>query len=383
MSAAAEIARSLAAIPDRGVGTDAERRSALGLAEEIRRPGRRDASLEAFWCRPNWALAQTWHTGLGVAGSLVSVASHWVGAGLLGAALVFTLADALFAVSPGRRLTPEHASQNVVSPAPRGASPAVRLIITANLDAARQGLGRRSLSGLTSRLRGLTGGRAPGWAGWLAVALTLALAAALLRATGNSGTAVKVLQLVPTAGLVIALALLLELAAAAWGPGPGDNATGVGVALALTRALDAAPPAHATVELVLTGAGDGEAIGLSRYLRAHRDRRPGNTIVLGIGPCTGSRAAWLRSDGPLVPLGYSAILRRLCHRLAQSDPAFGLQEMRARGSSPALAARQAGLPALTLTTQGTPDESAPERMLLASLALTDAIDAYLGELRRG
>ncbi|HWD85880.1 MAG TPA: hypothetical protein VG321_09025 [Solirubrobacteraceae bacterium] len=383
MSAAAEIAGSLAAVPDRGVGTDAERRSAIELAEVIRRPGRRDASLEPFWCRPNWAMAQAWHTGLGVAGSLVSVSSHWVGAGLLAAALISTFADAFFAVSPGRRLTREHASQNVVSPAPGSASADVRLIITANLDAARQGVGRRALSGLTARLRSLTGGRAPGWAGWLMLALALALAAALLRATGTTGTAVKVLQLVPTAGLVIALALLLELAAAAWGPGPGDNASGVGVAVALARALDAAPPAHATVELVLTGAGDGEAIGLSRYLRGHRDRRPSNTIVLGIGPCTGTATAWLRSDGPLFPLGYSAILRRLCQQVAGSDPALGLHELRSRGSSPALAARQAGIPAVTLTSQGAPDETATERVLLVGLALTDAIDAYLGELRQG
>jgi hypothetical protein len=382
MSAAAEIAGSLTAVPDRGVGTDAERRCASGLAEEIRRTGRRDASLETFWCRPNWAMAQAWHTGLGIAGSLVSVSGHWVGVGLLAGALVSTLADASFAVSPGRRLTREHASQNVVSPPPPGASSDVRLIITANLDAARQGLGRRALSGLTARLRSLGGGRAPGWAGWLSIALALALAAALLRATGTSGTAVKVLQLVPTAGLVIALALLLELAAAAWGPGPGDNASGVGVAVALARALDAAPPAHATVELVLTGAGDGEAIGLRRYLRSHRERRPNNTIVLGIGPCTGTASAWLRSDGPLFPLGCSAILRRLCQQVAASDPALGLHEQRSRGSSPALGARQAGIPAVTLTARGTADETAAERVLLAALALTDEIDAYLAQLRQ-
>ncbi len=383
MSAAAEIAGSLTAVPDRGVGTDAERRSAIGLAAEIRRTGRRDATIETFWCRPNWAMAQAWHTGLGVAGSLVSVSSHWVGVGLLAAALISTLAEAVFAVSPGRRLTREHASQNVVSPPPRDASGEVRLVLTANLDAARQGLGRRALSGLTARLRTLTGGRAPGWAGWLAIALALALAAALLRATGTGGTAVKVLQLVPTAGLVIALALLLELAAATWGPGPGDNATGVGVAVALARALDAAPPAHVSVALVLTGAGDGQAIGLRRYLRAHRDRRPSNTIVLGIGPCTGMATAWVRSDGPLFPLGYSAILRRLCGQVAAADPALGLRELRSRGSSPALAARQAGIPAVTLTAQGTPDKTAAERVLLSGLALTDAIDAHLGELRQG
>ena len=383
MSSAAEIARSLAAVPDRGVGTDAERRAALWLAGEIRRSGRRDATIETFWCRPNWAMAQAWHTGLGVAGSLVAVSSHWVGVGLLGAALIFTMADAFFAISPGRRLTPEHASQNVVSPQAPSTSADVRLIITANLDAARQGLGRRALNRPLDGLRKLTGGRAPGWAGWLVIALLLALAAALLRATGADGTAVRVLQLVPTAGLVIALALLLELAAAAWGPGPGDNATGVGVAVALSRALDASPPVHASVELMLTGASDGEGLGLSRHLRAHREHRPSNTVVLGIGPCTGEATAWLRSDGPLFPLGYSKILRGLCEQTSRQEPTLHMRELRSRGSSPALAARQRGIPSIGLTAPGPPDDGAPERMLLAGLALIDAIDAYLAELRPG
>jgi hypothetical protein len=133
---------------------------------------------------------------------------------------------------------------------------------------------------------------------------------------------------------------------------------------------------------VLSGAGDSQGIGLSRYLRAHRERRASNTIVLGIGPCTGDSTTWLRSDGPLLPLGYSAILRGLCHELAQTDRTLNLRELRSRGSSPALAARQAGIPSIALTTQGQPDESAPERMLLTGLALTDAIDAYLSRLRR-
>lgn len=383
MSSAAEIAQALAAVPDRGVGTDAERRAAVWLAGEVRRPGLRQARLETFWCRPNWALAQAWHTALGLAGSLVSVSHPWIGVGLLAAALIFTVADGLFALSPGRRLTPEHASQNVVSPPPDPSAADIRLIITANLDAARQGLGRRVLAGPAARLRDVTGGRAPGWAGWLAIALGLALVSALLRATGTGGTAVRILQLVPTAGLVIALALLLEWAAALWGPGAGDNASGVGVAVALVRALDASPPAHATVELVLSGAGDGQALGLARYLRRHRERRPRNTIVLGIGPCAGGIPAWLRSDGPLLPMRYSTVLRGLCTAVARQTPELGLRELRSRGTSPALAARLAGLPAIALTARGTPDERTPERVLLAALALTDAIDAHLRELRPG
>ncbi len=400
MSAAAEIARSLSAIADRGAGTNAERRAAAWLATEVERGGGRGTALETFWCRPNWAMAQAWHAGLGLAGSLVSIATPDVGAGLLAAALLCTLADASFGTSPGRRLTPEHASQNVVSPAPPragSATPPLRLIVTANLDAGRQGLAyREGLRRASAKLRAATGGRAPGWAAWLAIALAWALTVALLRATGSGGTALKLAQLLPTVGLVLALAVLLELAGAAWCPGAGDNAAGVGVAIALVRALDAAPPAHAAVELVLTGAGDGQIVGLRRYLRRHREHRPRTTVVLGLGPCGAGIPAWLRSDGALIPRGYSPVLRRLAAEVAGQDPGLGLRALRSRGSSPALAARYAGLPALTITardplglaprshratdTGERLDDDAIERVLLACLALVDAIDAYLADV---
>lgn len=409
MSAAAEIAGSLTSFADRGVGTDAERRAAVWLAQEIRRPGVRQAELQTFWCRPNWAMAQAWHAGLGLAGSLISVASPQAGAAVLLAALLCVLVDATFAVSPGRRLTPEHASQNVVSPAPPRRSsenPRIRLIVTANLDAGRQGLVYRTgLRRPFARLRTATGGRAPGWAAWLALALTWTLVTALLRADGTHGTAVKIAQLVPTVGLVIALALLLELAASVWSPGANDNASGVAVAVVLARALDALPPARLAVELVLSGAGDGQDLGLRRYLRARRGSyRPADTVVLGIGPCGSGSPVWLRSDGALIPLSYAAALQRLCRQTAREDPELSLRELRARGTSPAQSARQSGLPAIVLAARDgealiprshqkgdTPEALAPEAMeliLRAGLELVDAIDAYLShrqteDVRRG
>lgn len=396
MSAALEIAAAVAAVPDRGPGTDAERRAALAAVEQIRRGGRRSAEIETFWCRPNWAMAQAWHTALGLAGSLVAVGSPKAGAGMLVAALLFVMADATFGISPGRRLTFEHASQNVVSSAPsqHGAAE-TRLIITANLDAGRQGLAhRQALRRPLARLRALADGRPPGWAAWLAIALVWALVTALLRVEGSRGTAVGVAQLIPTVGLVIALALLLDLAGAAWSPGANDNASGVGVVIALARALDAAPPAHAGVELVIAGAGDGQSIGLRRHLRRYRHTYGArNTIVLGIGPCGAGRPAWLRSDGPLIPLAYFRVLRDLCQTVTTLDPSLGLAELRGRGDSPALAARQAGLAAITLTAlddealaprSHRPDDTADrldpavmDAVLRAALLLVDEIDAYL------
>src|SRR5437588_9346926 len=112
--AAIDTVTELASFDRRGAGTDAERRAARWLAGELTKSGR-TVEVETFWCRPNWALAQAWHVSLALAGSLVSTSSPRVGIALLGVALLSIVADAVIGRSPGRRLTPERASQNVVA----------------------------------------------------------------------------------------------------------------------------------------------------------------------------------------------------------------------------------------------------------------------------
>ena len=109
-----ETTAGLAAFKDRGPGTDAERRAARWLAGELV-ASRHRVRIETFWCRPNWALAHAWHVALALAGSLVSVSHPTIGVVLLAVALVSTLADATIGISPGRRLSPERASQNVLA----------------------------------------------------------------------------------------------------------------------------------------------------------------------------------------------------------------------------------------------------------------------------
>jgi hypothetical protein len=357
---ATDTAAGLAAFQGRGAGTDAERRAARWLAGQLRSTGRQ-VHLETFWCRPNWALAHAWHCLLAVAGSLVTVGDAPVGGALILLALLSVLADVIAGSSLGRRLTPERASQNIVSLAPAGrdhgdspppaGAPPVRLVVTANYDAGRTGLAYRDvLRGPVAGLKRLAGHGAltPGWLGWLALQLVWLLAIAVLRAEGASGTAVGVLQLVPTAALVVELALLLELAGAPVGPAAGDNASGTAVALALVRALDAAPPRNATVELVLQGAGDGSMTGLRRHLRTRRrDLASPRTFILGLGPCGSGRPCWWVSDGPLVPLRYPARLRALARRAAAAGGLTAVPH-RGRGASPALPGRARGLPALAL-----------------------------------
>ena len=369
----AETIATLARFERRGAGTDSERRAANWLASEIETKSR-TARIEPFWCRPNWALAHAWHAALGVAGSLVTEADAHVGGALILIALLSLIADAVSGVSLGRRLTREHASQNVVSEGPPNAG--VHLIVTANYDAGRTGLvSRGRLRAAAAAAADAVKGSTPGWLGWLAIALVWVLATAILRLEGHRGTIIGIAQLIPTIGLVVVLALLLEQASAAFGD--TGNASGVAAAIALVKALDAAPPRHLNVDLVLQGAGDGGGIGLRRYLQKRgRERAAPNTVVLGIGRCARGHPCWFQSDGALVPMSYFRPLRALCESIAQHDPGLHAGPQRGRGHTPALPARERRLPAIAVGATGTGDQ-AVDVVVEFGLLLAEAIDAYV------
>ena len=243
----------------------------------------------------------------------------------------------------------------------------MRLIVTATYDAPRAGLVYRD--GVRNAVRAVSAGIGrwtPGWLGWFAIALLWLIGIAILRLEDHRGTLIGVAQLIPTVGLVLALALLLELASAGY---RNDDSSGAAAAIALTQALDAAPPRHLAVDLVLQGA---DGIGLRRFLRAHHAKAP-STIVLGIAPCGDGSPGWFESDGSLIPLAYFKELRRLCAGL-------GAQALRSRGRTPALPARLQRLPAIALGTSGGggDDPVAIDRTVELGLLLVDGIDAYVG-----
>jgi hypothetical protein len=406
----AETIASLASFDGRRAGTDAERRAGRWLTAQLA-SSHRDARPEPFWCRPNWALTHAWHSAVGLAGSLVAVSAPRVGGALVLVALLSLLADAATGTSLGRRLTPERASQNIVSrwdgrDRARGAERApgreqargaqqVQLVVTANYDAGRAGLVYRDrLRSAAAWLAATTGRIGPGWLGWLAITLVWLIVVAVLRLDGDKGTAIGVAQLPPTVGLVLALALLLEQGTARTGPGANDNASGVAAALALVRALDVSPPRRLGVEVVLQGAGDGGAIGLRRFLRARRKTHTApNTIVLGIAACGEGNPCWFDSEGTLVPVAYFKQLRRLAGAVADQNRHLNARPHRGRGTTPALPARSRRLPAITIgaldrrglvarshQTADTPeriDAGSVDRVVEFGLLLVDAIDAYL------
>jgi hypothetical protein len=401
-----DIISALEHFAGRGAGTDSERRAARWLTRQFGGPDRSasareaQAEVEPFWCRPNWALAQAWHTALALAGSLVAVASPRAGGAMLLAALVFVIADALTGVSPGRRLTREHASQNVIGRArPGEAAPDGRLhlVITANYDAGRTAfVCREAFRRLTARARRVTRGFTPGWAGWLCIAIVGLLAIAILRAEGHRSSGIGAIQLGPTIALLLALAALLEMGISDWSPGAGDNASGVAVAMAVGKALSASPPLRLDPEVVLTGAGDGDGTGLRRYLRSRRTtHRRANTVVIGIGPCAAGTVRWWQSDGALVPLRYGGRVRTLARQVALAQPQLNARSYSGRGSTPALPARRAGIPAITIgglddddlvprshrptDVAAAVDPRLGDQVVQFILILVDAIDAALEE----
>ena len=348
-----EVVVALERFPRRGAGTDSERRAARWLARHLE-GSHGEVAIEPFWCRPNWALAQAWHAALALAGSLTAVASPRVGGAMLLAALVFVIADAVTGISPGRRLAPERASQNVVSLPRRTGdesdSPRWHLIITANYDAGRTGLiYRDDVRSATGRVRQALRGLTLGWAGWLVLDIAALLAITILRLEGHTSTAIGAIQVLPTLILLVAIALLVEMAFSAFSPAAGDNGSGVAVAISLARALGVSPPRHLDVELVLTGAGDTGGIGLRRHLsRRRKTHGPANTMVIGVAACTGGQVRWWTSDGPLVPLRYSTRLRKLSQQVAAEQPQLAVRPHAGRGSTVALPARQARIPAITI-----------------------------------
>ena len=69
----ADVIARLCAHPGRGACTDAERRAAGWLRDELRARGH-DARVETHWVRPHWAPALAIAALLAAAGSLISVA---------------------------------------------------------------------------------------------------------------------------------------------------------------------------------------------------------------------------------------------------------------------------------------------------------------------
>jgi len=393
-----ETVSGLAGIAGRGPGTDAERRAARWLQGRLRDAGR-DAELEPHWVRPQWPLVHGLHAAGGVAGSVVAVYAPAVGLGILVAVLVSCVLDLIGRAHLLRRATPQRATQNVVSPPPPaggGAERVVRLVVSARYDAPRSGLVyREAVRRLGARAQRAAGGRLPGALGWIALALIALAAIAAARLAGLEPGWLGVVQLVPSAFLLLVVAAMVDIGLSETVPGAVEPASAAGVALALAGELDRHPPRRLGVEVVLAGAGDGPSLGMRGFVRGRRRRyRPEATVVLHLEPCGRGRPHWWTVDGPLVPHRLHPRLRELCEAVADEERHLRACPHRGHGLTGALRARLARWPAVAVgcldddeivpgarqpgDRPGGVDPRAMESALEFCLALVERLDEDLG-----
>ena len=120
----------LSAIAGRGACTDAERRAALWLHDELRSRGH-EAWVETRWVRPQRYATVALGCLLAVAGSLLATVSPAAG---LAVAVTGALVLALEAIGFVPPLFPRRATQDVLVPA---VAPAMPLVVAAAYDAPR------------------------------------------------------------------------------------------------------------------------------------------------------------------------------------------------------------------------------------------------------
>jgi hypothetical protein len=335
-------------------GTDAERRAALACAAKLRAAGR-SPRVQTLWFRPQRDVPRIVHALLGIAGSVVAVKHHPVGLGLAAGGLVLSLLEAggvpVVALPFARRAT-----QNVVAPPLDDAPGAIRLVLTASADDPRDSfLGR-----IARRTRGAP---LPGPAGLLDVALAAVAGCAGARLAGAGGTALGVVQLVPTIVLILLFAGYVE-AAIASRPARRGGAEVAAVAVATAAALDVRPPRRMVVEVLIAGAGESGAAGMRAYVRANRRRiAPEQVVVVHLVPGPAPLRFHVR-EGERFAL-------RLHPRLAELAAELpGAQASEGRELTAARVARGARWPALTLC-------GPPSDLGVAALRLVASIDKDL------
>jgi hypothetical protein len=354
--------RALAAFEGRGPGTDAERRAALRVRDALRGAGR-DARVETVWVRPHWAVAHALHAALAAGASALCVAEPAAGLGLGLAVAVSLAGDLTGAFFLVRRLTPERATQNLVS-SPSEAVKPVKLVVTACLDAPPSAaLGRRR-----PPLR------------LLALAVVLVCACAGARLAGVDAQALGIAQLVPTLVLLVGFALFVDIALSE--PTSAPNASSAAAtALALVAELDSHPSRNVDVELVIAGAGQGPALGMRAYVKARRKRtRPEDLAVLAVEACGTRPPGWWVEDGLLLPLRLHPELVSLAAAVARDEPALNAVPVRRESATGAYAARQARWPAIAIGSRGWADESDPAALdatLNLCLGVVGRLDARL------
>ncbi len=346
-----DVVDNLTQFTGRGACTDAERRAARWLHDDLLARGY-DPWMETVWVRPQWAWSLVWHAGLGVAVSLAATAVPAIAAGAVVLALSWVLGGLV-------RLFYRRATEIVVVEPPR--ADAISLWLIAHTDAPRCGAGFRE------RWRRWLAKAHPTW---LLLGLLLAIAViGALRAAGVEGRAIGAVQLIPTVGLLACAAVALDSVLSDWSPGASD-AAGVAVALALHEELTRRPPSRFSVGLVLAGAGEAWPHGFRRWLRSEQ-RSSEDTVLVELGPCGSGSVAW-STRHPQIATAGGPEGRRTVRRPTARTRGLGWLYLRTVGTG--------GVPARVRTEHDVAaavDDAAMEAAYDFVLATVDRLDAAL------
>src|SRR5215208_6087014 len=302
----------------RPAGSDAERRAARHLAGRLEGLGR-EVVVEPFAVWPAWPVGYVINAIVAVVGSVLSVSSAKLGTGLVLLATALTFLDLAGITPTTRRLLGRRASQNVLSWGDRERPSA--LLLVAHYD-----------SGPTRTwpLRPMF------WA------LVLLLACCVLRVGGMSGTALTVLQFVPTVVLILYVPLLLDIALSPAAPGENDNASGVALVVRLAERLDFLEGFG--VHLLFTGSQKTMAQGSRAFLKSHRKQFvPDRTAVLNVDSVGSGEIRLTTKEGPLL----TARSHQQLVGLVEAETIVN------REPSDGYAAGSAQLPSVTVTCDGT------------------------------
>ena len=384
-----EIVEELCSFERRLAGTDAERRAANRLAEQLRKLGRR-VEVEPTYAHPQIGLIYALHAAIAFAGSLVAVEIPALGFGLLLVAATSLYFDMNSRAYLLRRVFFRRASQNVVSPGNRRNAPA-RLVLTAHYDAARSGIvyGGFAARALTLARRILGVPVSPSRILFWSIAVLVPIVG-LRMAEVDSGL-VSVLQLLPTLAILIALFAAVDVALSKVSPGANDNASGVAAVLSLADELRREPAKNLDIWVVLTGGGESNLQGMHSFLRSHKDELSRErTYVLNIDSVGAGDVRFVTAEGPAVTYELTSRLTELAAAVAEADTEgrYRASGLRHGFATDALAARLRRIPATTITCLERGAVVPPRRHSLADVpaeldarALTAAHDFTLDLIR--
>jgi Peptidase family M28 len=342
----------LCSFEGRWPGTDAERRAANRLAERLRAM-RGKVAIEPTYVHPEYSLVIAAHVLLALAGSLLALLVAPLGFVLVLVAATSLYLDQSTRLYLIRTLFFRRASQNVVSPGPNPSAPA-RLILSAHYDAAKTGLifGPRSTriaEKTPEAARVLLGPiRLVFWAG---IVPLLAVTAA--RLAGVDAPWLTIVQLLPTALLLVTLALLIDIALSGVVPGAIDNASGVAAVLSIAQQLDAKPPRNFDVWVVLPGAEECNSEGMARWVASHRKELDSETtFFVNLDSVSFGDLHYLASEGAIVSYRLDRRMFELCEAIAAADREGGnryrARPLRIPFHSDALPANTRGFRAISL-----------------------------------